>query len=295
MRIIEKGALSEHVLYLGDLFSPFYFIAGDRIALVDAGFTLNGPAILRDFHGQFNAQRKIDWNLITHSHFDHVGATPFLKRVFPEMKTAGSPVIDEVLSNPRAVTLIRNLSGDTGDLTDEETGCRLSFDPFRLDRPVTAGDRFDLGRGVHVTVIETPGHTKCSVAYFVEPDRALFMGEASGVPTAEGYIQSEFLSDYPAYMDSLERMAACAPRFICLPHGGVLTEDDAEGYFQRSAEAAGSFRRRVDRFLQEDGGDEEKVAARVRAEEYESGQILQDETAYMVNLRAMVRAVKKLQ
>ncbi len=295
MRIIEKGALSEHVLYLGDLFSPFYFVTGDRIALVDAGFILNGPSILRDFRGRFGAEQGIDWNLLTHSHFDHVGATPFLKRVFPDMKTAGSPVIDDVIANPRAGALIRSLSGDTGDLTDEETGCRLSFDPFRLDRQVRDGDRFDLGGGVRATVIETPGHTKCSLAYFVEPDRALFMGEASGVPTAEGYIQSEFLSDYPAYMDSLEKMAACDPRFICLPHGGVLTDEDAEGYFQRSAEAAGAFRRRVERFLHDEGGDEEKVVARVRAEEYDSGQILQDETAYLVNLRAMVRAVKRLQ
>jgi len=294
MRILEKRALSDHILFPGDVFFPNYLILGDRIALVDAGIVQNGPAVLRGFRERFGPDRAIDWNLLTHSHYDHLGGTPFLKRAFPDMATAGSPVIEEVLSNPRAVALIRNLSGDPGDLTDRETGHRLSFDPFRLDRQVVDGDRIDLGKGVRVTVIETPGHTRCSVAYLVEPDRALFLGEAGGVPDAGGRIQSEFLSDYPAYLESLERMAACDPLFLCLPHGGVLTEGDAAGYFRRSKEAAVSFHDWAARLLDEAGGDEERVVARIKAEEYDAGRILQDETAYRVNLRAMVRAVRRL-
>jgi 2-aminobenzoylacetyl-CoA thioesterase len=294
MRIVERGTLSEHVLFLGDVFFPAYFIAGGRVALVDAGILFSGPGILREFREQFGREKQIHWNLLTHSHFDHLGSTPFLKRMFPGMKTAGSPVIREVLSNPRAVDLIRSLSGDTGDLMEEETGIRLSFDRFELDRSLKEGDLLDLGRGVSVTVIETPGHTKCSLAYFVEPDRVLFMGEAGGVPGPDGYIQSEFLSDYPAYLSSLEKMAACGPRFICLPHGGVLTGEDAEGYFDRSAAAAREFKRRIEELLDREEGDVEKTATRIRAVEYDSGKILQDETAYMVNLRAMVRAVKRL-
>jgi glyoxylase-like metal-dependent hydrolase (beta-lactamase superfamily II) len=294
MRIVEKGTLSEHVVFLGDAFFPAYFIAGDRVALVDAGILFSGPGILREFRGQFGGKEEIHWNLLTHSHFDHLGSTPFLRRMFPEMKTAGSPIIREVLSNPRAVDLIRTLSGDTGDLADEETGVRLSFDRFELDRSLSEGDRIDLGRGLVVTAIETPGHTKCSLAYFVEPDRVLFMGEASGVPGPDGYIQSEFLSDYPAYLASLEKMAARSPRFICLPHGGVLSGPDAEGYFERSAGAAREFKRAIEEFLDREAGDVEKTVSRVRAVEYDSGKILQDETAYLVNLRAMVRAVKRL-
>jgi glyoxylase-like metal-dependent hydrolase (beta-lactamase superfamily II) len=294
MRILEKGDLSEHTVYLGDVFFPAYYIVGEQTALVDAGIILSGPGIVRAFRERFGGDATIHWNLITHSHFDHLGSTPFLKRVFPGMKTAGSPIIEDILSNPRAVDTIRSLSGDTGDLTDQETGLRLSFDRFELDRPLAGDDRLDLGRGVGVVVIETPGHTRCSLAYFVEPDRVLFMGEASGVPNAEGYIQSEFLSDFPAYLASLEKMAALSPRFICLPHGGILTEEDADGYFERSAEAARAFRSRIERHLDREDGDTDRAADRIKAEEYDSGKILQDETAYMVNLRAMVRAVQKL-
>ena len=124
MRIIEKGDLSEHTVCLGDVFIPAYFILGEQVALVDAGIIVSGPGIVRGFRERFGRGATIHWNLLTHSHFDHLGSTPFLKRVFPGMKTAGSPVIRDILSNPRAVDLIRSLSGDTGDLTDEETGLR---------------------------------------------------------------------------------------------------------------------------------------------------------------------------
>ena len=294
MRIIEQGNLSEHVVFLGNVFFPNYFIAGEQTALVDAGILFAGPGVVRGFRERFGRDATLDWNLLTHSHFDHLGSTPFLKRVFPGMKTAGSPEIGRILGNPRAVDTIRALAGDTGDLADEETGLRISFDRFDLDRPLAQGDRLDLGRGVEVTAIETPGHTRCSLAFFVEPDRALFTGEASGVPDAEGYILSEFLSDYPSYLASLEKMAALGPRFICLPHGGVLTGADAEGYFERSAEAARDFRQRIERHLDREDGDAERAVARVKAEEYDAGKVLQDEAAYMVNLRAMVRAVQKL-
>jgi len=294
MRIVEPGDLSAHTVYLGNVFFPAYFIRGEQTALVDAGTPRCGPGIVRCLRERFGGNAAIHWNLLTHSHFDHLGSTPFLKRVFPGMKTAGSPLIAGVLASPRAVETIRSLSGDNADLHDEESGLRLSFEPFELDRPLAGGDRLDLGQGVRVTVIETPGHTRCSLAYFVEPDRALFMGEASGVPSAEDVIQSEFLSDYPAYLRSLERMAALPARMICLPHGGVLTGRDAEGYFQRSAEAARRFRERIEEHLDREQGDAERSVDRIKAEEYDAGKILQDETAYTVNLRAMVRAVQKL-
>jgi len=85
------------------------------------------------------------------------------------------------------------------------------------------------------------------------------MGESSGVPNMDGYIESEFLSDYHAYVNSLEKMAACRPKFICLPHGGILTGSDAEGYFERSAEAAHAFKTRIEQLLTSEDGDEEKI------------------------------------
>ena len=294
MRILEPGQISDHVLFLGDVFFPVYFIVGDRLALVDAGVPQNGPRVVSELRKRFGPEGTIHWNLLTHSHYDHMGAVPFLKRVFPAMKTAASPLVKKILANPRALAFIRSLSGDSGDLTDPATKVSMSFEAFALDRELADGDVLDLGRGVTVGVTETPGHTRCSVAYFVEPDRVLFMGEASGVPTADGYIQSEFLSDYAAYVDSLGRMGALDPRFICLPHGGVLTGEDAEGYFERSADAARAFRERIEGLLERESGDEERVVAAIRKEEFEAAKVLQDEAAYMVNLRAMVSAVARL-
>ena len=88
-------------------------------------------------------------------------------------------------------------------------------------------------------------------------------------------------------------MAAAKPRLICLPHGGVLTEADALDYFERSAEAARVFKAWITDLLAGENGDEQKVMEQIHAQEWAAHDIPQDKNAYMVNLQAMVRTVKK--
>ena len=95
----------------------------------------------------------------------------------------------------------------------------------RAMRPPAGGDRLRGGdvvtsNGVELRVVPTPGHTPDHTAFWSEDASALFTGDAvlgrgtSVIDPPEG--------DLVAYLRSLERMRALAPRTIYPGHGSVV-------------------------------------------------------------------------
>ena len=95
----------------------------------------------------------------------------------------------------------------------------------RAMRPPAGGDRLRGGdvvasNGVELRVVPTPGHTPDHAAFWSEEARALFTGDAvlgrgtSVIDPPEG--------DLVAYLRSLERMRALAPRTIYPGHGPIV-------------------------------------------------------------------------
>ena len=105
-----------------------------------------------------------------------------------------------------------------------------------------------------------------------------------------GYINTEFLVDFDAYVHSIERLAMLEVDILCQSHHQMLTGTDARNFFGRSIQAALEFKNRVNQVLNEENGDEEKVVARIKAEEYDPKPgPKQPEEAYLINLAARVK------
>jgi len=79
----------------------------------------------------------------------------------------------------------------------------VSFTPVAVDLILRDGDELDYGGGWKVRVIETPGHTKDSLSYYIPRIKTLIAGEAVGIYN-NSEIQPEFSSSYIDYMASLE-------------------------------------------------------------------------------------------
>lgn len=99
--------------------------------------------------------------LLTHGHFDHVGAVKALTKRYPQVPVMIGAEDEELLLEPERV--YRGM---------------LSHIPDKLhlqaDRLLADGDTIDIS-GMHFTVISTPGHTKGSVCYLYED--AVFSGD----------------------------------------------------------------------------------------------------------------------
>jgi hydroxyacylglutathione hydrolase len=103
---------------------------------------------------------KLDAILLTHTHFDHVGA------VAPVAKATGAPVYCPKLEVPVLADIMAYVPWE-------------GFGPFEsydADETVEGGERLELA-GLEIDVIFTPGHSPGHVTYAVADEQVLLSGD----------------------------------------------------------------------------------------------------------------------
>jgi len=289
----STGKISEKLYAIGNSGLPAFLLLGKVPALFDAGMTFMGPTYLKELKTYLGDTNQLRYLLLTHSHFDHCGAAPFLKRKIPGLKIGANRLAAEVFKRPNALQLIRSLNRELADPFPSLTGKEdVSFDSLEIDLLLEDGSEMTLGDGCRVQVIATPGHTKDAVCFYIPELKGLIAGEAAGCYDRNFTIQPEFLSSYDDYMASLEKLALLDIDLFLIGHSYMLTGEDARGYIGKSIEATQRFKKRIEDLLVIQGGDSEGVVKKILQEDYlETQAIQQDERSYLINLRAKVKAV----
>lgn len=292
--IIERsGKICEDLYSIGYHFIPAFLLLSDPPVLFDAGLTIAGPRYLEDLTEYLRNPDRLGYIFLTHSHYDHCGAIPYLKRNINNLKIAASRLAAETFRKPKAIQLMQSLSKDYEEKFRKQIGNEdISFDSIEVDIIVEDGNEIKLGGDWSVSVIETPGHTKDSVSYYIPQLKALIPGEATGVINGNYDIQSEFSSSYNDYITSLEKLADLDVNILFLPHVHILTGDDAGDHIRRSLESARFFKDRIDTFLDRFNGNQDATIEALFKEDFEDTQaVLQDKRSFLLNLRAKVKAV----
>jgi len=298
MKIQADGDFGEWITVGGNHFYPGYIIKGrEKNLMIDAGINLMGPAYIASLGKIFGHQDALDYVFATHSHFDHLGAIPYLKRKLPRLQAGAFERVGTLMKKQSVLDLMTSLSelqrGFFRDIVGEED---VHIEPVDFAFNLKEGDRFDLG-GVTCDVYEVPGHTGDSLAFFIPEISALFAGEAYGIPEGDrdGDIQVEFLSSYDDYVSSLDKMIALRPKLIGMAHMWVFTDDDATEFLERSRDATPRYRKLIERYLDAAGGDLDRAVNSIVKKEYdEKGTIAQPRESYLQNLRAQVRHVASI-
>lgn len=296
MIIKNSGKIIEGLYMVGPPAMPVYLLDGEKPAIFDAGLAFLGK-IYADGIRQILGRRNLQYCFLTHSHFDHCGSVAVLKKSFPALKVVASEKTKNVLGRPNALALMRNLTQASEPLA-QSIGIELAgfarFESFGVDLTLKDGECIELSRDLTVQVLETPGHTRDCLSYFIPQKKVLLCSEAAGIPDATGYIVSEALVDYDQYYESMSRLSKVAYEVLCLGHRQALNGQDAKNYFQKSMTHCRDFLNLVETSLIEKGGDVPKVIAQIKAVEYDPIQgPKQIEPAYLLNLEAKVKAIQK--
>jgi 2-aminobenzoylacetyl-CoA thioesterase len=275
---------------------PAFICAADPPLIIDPGVSAFGPLYYRALSPLVQRSSRPLMMLLTHSHFDHCGAVPYLLRKFPAARVAASARAAEVLQKDSAITLIRRFNAEYEEkMAHELAGEDTTFSGISVELQLKEGDRVEWSAGKFLQVYETPGHTRDCLSYFFPDSGMLVAGEAAGVPE-ENFIHSPFLASYADYAASIEKLAAINAEALCIAHVGILAGGEQIAcYLDASRSAAAAYRAKIEDYLDKFSGNQAKVVDAIVAEEYDTKEHhIQNRNPFITNLQAKIKAVCKL-
>lgn len=255
MRIEEPGFIDDRILLIGSRQVTSYLVMGNDYAWIGGG-TAWGVPRLEDQMDRFGVdRRRIRYLVVSHVHHDHCGAVPYLRRKYPWIEVVASGYGADLLAKEKPVRLMKDLNAGTLD----RLGWAHCYDAVPLDfeavcvaHRVGDGDMIDLGEGLTLRFIATPGHSRCSMSVYIPEREALFPGDSIPTPKPGGIELTVTANhDYSDYLSSLEKLAPLPIGMVAYEHGGALTGEDADDIVGRGLEASLRQRERIrKRFFQ---------------------------------------------
>ncbi|MDI6752935.1 MAG: MBL fold metallo-hydrolase [Thermodesulfobacteriota bacterium] len=264
MLIKSPGKVLDRLEFLGTWQNCLYLLKGKEAMIVGGGMSWIAPELERQIASMDFDLSLIRYLAITHSHFDHCGAVPYLKRKLPQVNILASSYARRVFSNKKAVQFIASMNEKMiarAGLVEKAKEIDLQFDTIQIDQVAADMDTVDLGDGIEVRFLEVPGHTKCSIALYVPALKILFPSDSATFPTydGKGIAQPSPQYDFRLYKESLKKLASLDVETCAFEHHGVLMGEEARRFLRQAIEQAEEDRKFIMTMVQNQENLEEVV------------------------------------
>ncbi len=211
----------------------------EKTALYDCGMAYCHEGLISNIETALSkrGRNRLDYVLISHTHYDHIGALPYILKRWEDVTVCGAEKAARVFERDGAKKTMKRLGCAARDqFSDSKED--VAVEPLRVDRTVKENDRIDLGCGTCIFVLETKGHTDCSLTYVLEPDSVMFTSESTGVFRNPSCMHTAILKSYQDTMEAAQKCRAYGAKRIVSPHYGILPQDFNSRYFDMYIEAA---------------------------------------------------------
>jgi len=248
MRVRQAGRICQGLWFLGREESCVYLLEGEKSSmLVSAGMSYIIPDLKEQLQLFGIDADRISRLLILHAHFDHVGVVPCLKREKEAIELLASSRAWELLGTPKVLETINSFSKAVASRMgrlEALNGYDLEWRTDITGEVLREGDHVDLG-GLEVQIMETPGHSSCSISAWVPKLGALFASDAGGIPFKDTIITSGN-SDFTRFQENLERFKKLPIKYVCADHYGYVCGEEAGGFMAKAAQKAARLRREME-------------------------------------------------
>lgn len=233
----------------------FLLVTEKRTALIDSGFSFGAKGLVKNI-GKILGDRSLDYILLTHSHYDHISGAQQCRRHWPEAKIVSAAHAAKVFQKPTAIKTMLKLNRAAAVNTHHFPLIRDNITGISTDIVVKEGDIIDLG-DMKLHVMETPGHTWDTIAFWCPEEKLLVSNETIGVAVDIDHVTPACLVSFKKALEAVERARELGPETIVLPHFGAISGiEDCNRYLESAYNGHVSYRDMIlEKF--DEGTDEE--------------------------------------
>lgn len=270
--------------------SAFLLDDGKTAVLYDTGFAFTGFQVAENVRKALG-DRPLDYILLTHSHYDHALGSAYVAKLFPDVKIVAGAYAAGIFAKPSARAVMRELNRKAARQYGVQEFEDL-IDELRVDIPVRDGDILTCG-DLRIQVLELPGHTKCSVGYYLPEEKLLLSVETLGVYFGGDTYLPSCLVGYQMALDSFAKVRKLNIERMLLPHYGIVNREAAWNYIGRSEKATVDSAKTIVKLLRLGKTKEEIIAHLTETEYREEVRPVYPIDAYTLNTGIMIDLIGK--
>jgi len=204
-------------------FIASYVLKGSKVAIVETGPTSSVKNLLAGLREIGIGTKEVDYVAVSHVHTDHAGGAGTLLRHLPNARLLvhikGAP---HLVRPEKLWTQAKQVLGEIAEMYGY-------IEPVPEERIVaaTGGTVIDLGEGIELKVLETPGHASHHLSFYESLGGGIFPGDAAGIyinkfnvviPTTPAPFHLEMA------LTSLDKLIKMAPKRLYYTHFGQASD-----------------------------------------------------------------------
>jgi 2-aminobenzoylacetyl-CoA thioesterase len=266
----KPGKIAEGLYLLGSQQNLMYLVRGEENMIIGGGMSWIAPYLDEQLDELKIGPGDIRYLVIQHAHFDHVGAIPYMQRKYPGMKVLATAAAKTTLSKEKVIQymdLANKVMVEHVGPKERYEKLDLGIGIINVDKVVGDSTVIDLGNGMVVNFIETPGHSPCALSLYIPALKAIFPTDCAPCPigSIDNLARPSPQYDYNLYKKSLQKLLSHDIEICAFDHYDAVLGSDARQVLLNAQALCKEFEAHVLDMYRE-SGDMEKVARQVAQE-----------------------------
>lgn len=267
--------LSESTWQLTTPVSSHLLVVGERNALVDCGLSATSPKLISEIKAVLSSSGSsssvLDYVVVSHSHFDHIGGLGTIKGEFSQVRPVLSRLTAAELRSREQLEVVFKTDEQVSSAWKEAPKAELPDFEAAFEKPVliAEGDSLDLG-DFELQLIPSPGHTSDSCSWYLAQEKVISVGDSFGSYHGRESYSSGLSSSFEDYLASLEKLERLEVDTLVTGHSGSLSGELVGSFIKAQRQVSLELKEKADAQL-EGGATLESLADELLARTLETG------------------------